>query len=301
MVFFAPVIIYVKIMTFGVVCYCLEVCMLFYDVAKLTELADSFSTLSGIRMGLLSREAVEFFSHPKEMGHFCSLIRNNPKIDQRCVACDFRAFKNCKKAMTPITYQCHMGLTEVIAPVKEEDVIICYFMFGQVIIEEDKNQTMEYIINMIKNEKLDDPKIWDAIKRIRCISKNRIDASIKILEAILAYIFSNKLITIKKVQFLDLLNSYIDSHISKNIHVEDLCKFYGFSRTRLYELSQSYIECGLSEYILHRKIVHAQKLLKETSANIIEISEQIGFSDYNYFSRVFRKKIGISPGKYRNQ
>jgi YesN/AraC family two-component response regulator len=273
--------------------------MINYDSARLSELAQAFYTLSGMRIGLLDPDAVEFFAYPSERSIFCTIARSHPQINKKCIKCDLEAFQKCKKTGSPIIYQCHLGLTEVIAPVKEDDIIICYFMFGQIIVDETKEQSRDDIYNHIKTEGFDEAKIKDAIKNIKSVNIMHVNASVKMMEAILSYMFSNKLVTLTKVQFINQLNSYIASHFSKDIHIDDLCKYYGIGRTRLYELSKSYLDCGLYEYVTHQKIIYAQKLLKETSLNIMDIAEEAGFSDYNYFSRVFRKRAGVSPRQYR--
>lgn len=273
--------------------------MINYDSAKLSGLAQAFYTLSGMRIGLLDPDAVEFFAYPSERSIFCSIARSHPQINKKCIQCDLEAFQKCKKTGSPVIYQCHLGLTEVIAPIKEDDIIICYFMFGQIIVDETKEQNRDNIYNHIKNEGFDETKIKNAIKNIKSVNIAHVNASVKMMEVILSYMFSNKLVTITKVQFINQLNSYITAHVSKDIHIDDLCKYFCLGRTRLYELSKFYLDCGLYEYVKHQKIIYAQKLLKETTLNIMDIAEQAGFSDYNYFSRVFRKRAGVSPRQYR--
>jgi two-component system response regulator YesN len=45
----------------------------------------------------------------------------------------------------------------------------------------------------------------------------------------------------------------------------------------------------------------AKILLKNSEKAISEIAEAVGFNDYNYFSRIFKKYYGISPRDYRKQ
>ena len=52
-------------------------------------------------------------------------------------------------------------------------------------------------------------------------------------------------------------------------------------------------------YILRRRMHKAKKLLKVTDLPISEIANNVGFSDYNYFSRVYKKTYGKSPKYYR--
>lgn len=61
-------------------------------------------------------------------------------------------------------------------------------------------------------------------------------------------------------------------------------------------------ETGLSlnDYINKVRINKAKKLLKETGAMVYEIADQVGFSDSQYFSTVFKKIVGVSPKEYRD-
>ena len=70
-------------------------------------------------------------------------------------------------------------------------------------------------------------------------------------------------------------------------------------RTRLYELFDSEVKMGIAAYIRRRRMHRAKKLLKTTELSVAEIAEQVGFSDYNYFSRVYKKTYGKSPKRYR--
>jgi AraC-like DNA-binding protein len=209
--------------------------------------------------------------------------------------------QKCKSRKIPVVYTCHLGLTEVIAPIKEDNVVICYFMFGQIIIDEFKDQTMFQIYDKVKDMSFKNDIIKTAIDNIHCVTGARLSAAVKILETILTYIFSTKTISATRGQFVKRLDAFIDSHLTENVLIHDLQEYFNFSRTHLYEVSKSYLDCSLGEYILNRKISHAQNLLEKTKARIMEVSEQVGFSDYNYFSRVFRKKMGISPREYRNK
>ena len=183
----------------------------------------------------------------------------------------------------------------------DNDLVICYFMFGQIIIDELAEQSRKIIYNNIEKEGFEDKEIIKAIENIKIISSKKLNASVKILDTILTYIFSKQLITFTKTRFISRINSYIDSHLSSIIHVNDLYKHLNISRTSLYELSRSYLGCGISDYITNRKIYHARKMLKDTNIKISDLVEKIGFSDYNYFSKVFRKKTGLSPREYRKQ
>ena len=74
---------------------------------------------------------------------------------------------------------------------------------------------------------------------------------------------------------------------------------FDIGRTRLYEIFKSELKMGVSKYILRRRLHRAKRLLKTTDMSISEIAHSVGFSDYNYFSRVYKKNYGKSPRYYR--
>jgi len=139
--------------------------MIFYDKQHLLEILQAFHTLSGIRVGLLYSNTQEFLGYPDEWSLFCNIIRSNPEINKKCIDCDLMHIEKSKKMNTSIVYSCHMGLTEVIAPIKENDVIICFITIGQVIIDEFRDQSRLLIYNNIKEAGFDDNIIHNAIKK----------------------------------------------------------------------------------------------------------------------------------------
>lgn len=58
---------------------------------------------------------------------------------------------------------------------------------------------------------------------------------------------------------------------------------------------------GFAKYINSKRIEHAKELLVTTELSVKEIAGMVGVLDDNYFSRLFRKTVGISPLEFRNQ
>ena len=73
------------------------------------------------------------------------------------------------------------------------------------------------------------------------------------------------------------------------------------SRSQLHNKLKALSGLSSSHFIQHVKIEHAKKLLITTDQNIAEVAFQSGFSDPNYFSRVFTKTVGKSPSAFRRR
>ncbi|NLL71740.1 MAG: helix-turn-helix transcriptional regulator, partial [Epulopiscium sp.] len=54
------------------------------------------------------------------------------------------------------------------------------------------------------------------------------------------------------------------------------------------------------QYLLDYRLMKAKELLENTDYKVKDISDMSGFGTYNNFAKAFKKKIGSSPGSYRN-
>lgn len=91
---------------------------------------------------------------------------------------------------------------------------------------------------------------------------------------------------------------YIIYNYSRQINVTDIADNVGISRSQLYRIFKENFSVSPVEYLSDFRIKQACQLLKTTSLSINVIANSVGFSDYMYFSKVFHKKIGVSPSKY---
>jgi len=93
---------------------------------------------------------------------------------------------------------------------------------------------------------------------------------------------------------------YIQEHLSEKIAVNALCRKAYLSRNLFFKWFKEQFGISPLEYINASRIRLAKELLADVRNDIQTVSAQCGFSDVNYFIRVFRKLEGITPGSYQN-
>lgn len=96
-----------------------------------------------------------------------------------------------------------------------------------------------------------------------------------------------------------LVRQYIEQAYAQPITLSSLGELFhmdGNYLSRLY--SQRYGET-VTASIARLRIEHAVELMRTTDRKLEDISFQVGYDDYHYFNRVFRKRIGKSPSEYR--
>lgn len=95
--------------------------------------------------------------------------------------------------------------------------------------------------------------------------------------------------------------AYIHAHYAEDITREQMASHVGVSARHLTRCFA--LEAGLSliDYLNRFRVMQARRLLDEGSTNITEVMGAVGFSDSSYFSRIFRREVGMSPSAYRDR
>jgi AraC-like DNA-binding protein len=81
--------------------------------------------------------------------------------------------------------------------------------------------------------------------------------------------------------------------------IEDLADRAGCSVPQLFRNFRSATGMAPMQWLRRERMLHAQRRLVETSDSIKEIAEQVGYSDCFYFSRDFKRFVGLSPTQFR--
>lgn len=82
--------------------------------------------------------------------------------------------------------------------------------------------------------------------------------------------------------------------------LDDLARESGLSRYHFLRLFRTHVGSTPMEHLNKLRIEKAASLLRTTGWTLDEIAEAVGYDNGNYFSKVFRQWVGISPGKYRS-
>jgi AraC-like DNA-binding protein len=94
---------------------------------------------------------------------------------------------------------------------------------------------------------------------------------------------------------------FIENNFHQNIYIQQLADMSFMSIRNFQRIFKDATNLSPNDYLLELRIQYASKLLTETDYAVYDISEQVGISDWFYFSKAFKKKFGISPVKYRKQ
>lgn len=92
---------------------------------------------------------------------------------------------------------------------------------------------------------------------------------------------------------------YIRKHYNNRITIGEIAAQNQISESTLYSLFRQYCRCTPVSYLNHCKLDAAVQLLLSTDLTISEISARVGFEDYSYFSKCFKRSFQVNPSRYR--
>ena len=103
-------------------------------------------------------------------------------------------------------------------------------------------------------------------------------------------------VTIKKAM------KFILENISDpDMKIDDIAQAMGMSRSVLYGKIKNAVGMTPIDFVRHIRITKAIEMLKDTDETLSSIAFSVGFSDPKYFSKVFKKEMGIIPSEYREK
>ena len=100
---------------------------------------------------------------------------------------------------------------------------------------------------------------------------------------------------------MDMSVQYFHQNYHKLISIEDYASSLHMSVSWFIRNFKEYTGSTPAQYILALRISNAQSLLETTDYNVNEIAEIVGYDNPLYFSRIFKKQLGLSPSQFRNQ
>lgn len=261
--------------------------MLEINYTKLNEVLQAFYRTTGARVGIFDENKNEILCYPQDICKLCKTLRSNPHINKRCVNSDKKAFEICKKTKAPYTYECDMGLYESVAPIVTDGKIIAYVMMGQVACISSKSEITDRASKYFSNMQ----EIESIVYKLKNISSDQLTSSAYLMNVCVEYLFSTATIIHESVDFFAKLDKYIAKNMRNKILADDVCTYFGISRTTLhYQLKNKY-QMNFSQRLNYLRIEKAKKMLIQKTP-IEDICGNIGISEKSYFYKTFKNITG---------
>lgn len=95
------------------------------------------------------------------------------------------------------------------------------------------------------------------------------------------------------------LKEYVENNYIYDISMQEAAEEMGYSDAYFSKLFKQYFNQNFTAYLTEYRIKKAKELLSNTNYSIKDISRMVGYTDSNYFAKIFKRLVGEIPSKYR--
>lgn len=95
--------------------------------------------------------------------------------------------------------------------------------------------------------------------------------------------------------------AYIDEHLGEDLNRDTFTDIVYLNPNYMARLFKKEMGMSLGNYLMQQRVERAKYLLEHTGISINLISSQVGYDNFSYFSKVFRRLTGLSPNEYRKK
>ncbi|MEY8355197.1 AraC family transcriptional regulator [Lachnospiraceae bacterium 54-53] len=141
-------------------------------------------------------------------------------------------------------------------------------------------------------------RLWDVYNKPGALPAFQVEVLFRrILEEVI-FLCQNRTSNGARILFENAAD-FIHGHYMEPINIQDLAGRNGVNTNRLFYVFQKYAGMGPADYLIGYRLNRAKELLVTTDLPVGEIAESVGYADALYFSRVFKKRFGVSPSMIR--
>lgn len=103
----------------------------------------------------------------------------------------------------------------------------------------------------------------------------------------------------KSMSIIEKAKEYIQSHYHSDLSLDDISRILDISPYYFSKIFKDETGVNFIDYLTNIRLEKAKELLQSTDYSMKEICTMIGYSDPNYFSRTFKKNVGVTPTEYK--
>lgn len=228
---------------------------------------------------------------------YCSYIKSLPNGHAHCLSQQKKVFNNCCRKAESFCGVCYAGVKEYVYPLGDGKNILGFISVSGYTCEQS-SQYASFVSEEFNSELSSVLKEYNKLKP-NIPDKKRIDTLILPLCKMLEFAYLKEVKEPKADSLNEAICRYVQRNYSMDLTTDLICKHFSCSKSYFSHSFKRYTGKGFREYLTDIRLNYAKQLLEHSALNVTQISFSVGFNDSNYFSNIFKQRIGISPLAYR--
>ena len=120
---------------------------------------------------------------------------------------------------------------------------------------------------------------------------------VKVLDTFMDTVYETR--NVRNARSLGEALKYIRENYHKNLTLENVAQQIYISPYYLSHMFREELGITFVEYLTMVRMEEAKRLLADPALSVVAIASQVGYEDASYFSKVFKRYVGMSPNRYR--
>lgn len=288
-------------------------------ITESTQLQINFEDLTGVARDIPDlRLSPEFRMH---MCAFCRVVQPSmPEAHLDCIRNKMAANRVAMRRRCQFCGQCHLGVTDTVKPLIYQGRILGIFYYGSFVLKGTEKKGLQKIKEYCARRHMDPDPLVKQFKALPYIDEKKMKEAEKRLDLICRmslrlvevsgipleryrtemganFLRMNREMPLLVIQAMD----YVHKNYSEAVRIPDIAGQIGCHPDYLSRVFKESVGYGLSEYIMRVRIDHARHLLHVPRYSISEIGFLVGFQEHSHFGKVFKRFVGETPSRFREQ
>lgn len=275
---------------------------------EIRNFAALFNEITGAHMGIHDPGYTISIPSGCKKYNLCQLCRKKSEgFAQQCLADDQRYLREMMKTGEITYFRCHLGMTSVILPIKEGDMVLGVVDFGMIRLTPDPETEFDRIFSHLEKTYPADftPDMRETMRRAyddtAVMTRETMNNYVKLVTYAARGLYIERLFLSGETQKDAGFRTFIEGFDPVTVpldrfSVEEIAKKLNISYSHLARLAKERLGTSLKQYVLSAKLEEAKKQLG--SRPVKEIAFSVGIDDTRYFYKLFRRHTGMSCAEF---
>ena len=278
---------------------------------EITSLINAVRDLCNV--GICYYDLKDFFHYNRygvknNLGHYCDFCEKTRLLAGGREYCDksdkIEAIRLAEEYKEPFFFECHMGIKELVVPLFQRESLIGVLFVGQCRSTIDNSAQVRQGTQRLNGDCEEMLRLYNKLPLV--LEKDLLNIGKILFQYFKTQIINNELLpqednNLTVGGLASAIYNYIENNYKSPIFTGEIAKKFHVNASYASRVFHKKYGITITERISLVRVNHAKTLLEKTFAPINSIAINVGFSDSNYFTRIFKKRVGVSPQQYRKQ
>lgn len=269
------------------------------DTASVGKLTETVARLTDMEISVWDTNFRPCGYSGRVQGNLCGLLHECGLAHDLCRGSDMEALRIAQEC-GPYCYRCPIGLAEIAVPIRQGTRLLGFVMAGKA--AEDLPERNSEIRRTILSRCPEAERISgldEAICGVPHLSVAKLEDNFRLICAFAEVLAERGIPAQGRQSVASAVRRFLDCNFDRRVTLDELSLRFHCSTVTLTGQFRKAYGVTVLQYLNARRMSRAEEMLRRTDMSLSEIAERCGFSDAEYFSRVFRQAHGTGPLSFR--